>query len=61
VLISDLVVKGVNEPYGMLASKNEYSSYHRYDNADIRMLKFIEKLGNKDKAVEIINKYKKKR
>ena len=60
VLISDLVVKGVDEPYGMFASKNEYSSYHGYDNADIRMLKFIEKLGNKDKAVEIINKYKKK-
>lgn len=61
VLISDLVVKGVNEPYRMLVSGNEYSFYHRHDNADIRMLKFIEKLGNKDKAIKIINKYKKKR
>ncbi len=59
VLINDLVIKGVKEPYRIRVHVNEYNSYHGYDNADRRMLKFLVKLGNKDKAEKIIKKYKK--
>ncbi len=59
VLINDLAVKGVKRPYRIRVSINEYNSYHNHDNADKRMLKFLLKLNDKDKAEKIIRKYEK--
>ncbi len=58
ILLDDIVVKGVREPYRMLTSRNEYRLYHRHDNADQRMLKFLGKTGLKEKAGKIRKKYK---
>ena len=38
ILLDDVIVKGVTEPYRMLTSRDEFRLYHRHDNADIRML-----------------------
>ena len=58
ILLDDIAVKGVREPYRMLTSRNEYRLYHRHDNADQRMLKFLKKTGLKEKAGKIKEKYK---
>lgn len=59
ILIDDVILKGVTEPYRMLTSRNEFRLYHRHDNADIRMSKILKKIGFREKADVIIKKYEK--
>ena len=59
ILIDDVILKGVTEPYRMLTSRNEFRLYHRHDNADIRMSKILKKLGHEKKANIISKKYEK--
>jgi tRNA uridine 5-carboxymethylaminomethyl modification enzyme len=58
ILIDDIVVKGVTEPYRILTSRNEFRLVHRHDNADIRMAKFLDMIGLKIKKERILQKYK---
>jgi len=59
ILIDDVVLKGVIEPYRMLTSRNEFRLYHRHDNADIRMSKILKKIGHEKRADIIAKKYEK--
>ncbi len=59
VLIDDIVVKGITEPYRMLTSRNEFRLVHRHDNADQRMARFLSGAGHEKKALKIQRKYKK--
>jgi len=59
ILLDDVILKGVTEPYRMLTSRNEFRLYHRHDNADIRMSKILRKIGIEKKANIIIKKYEK--
>ena len=59
ILIDDIVVRGVSEPYRMLTSRNEYRLFHRHDNADERMVKILQILGYGDKVRKIVEKYQK--
>lgn len=59
VLLNDITSRGVTEPYRMITSRNEFRLFHRHDNADFRMVRFLKEIGNKKKAELIEKKYNK--
>ena len=58
VLIDDLIVKGVTDPYRMMSSRAEYRLLLRHDNAEIRLREYGYKVGLVDQ--ETYDKYLKK-
>ncbi|MBN1298709.1 MAG: tRNA uridine-5-carboxymethylaminomethyl(34) synthesis enzyme MnmG [Actinobacteria bacterium] len=59
ILIDDITQKSVTEPYRILTSRNEYRLFHRHDNADFRMIKFLKQTDQLQKAYFISKKYEK--